>query len=109
MQGAVSLTQQLGETFVPLYEKSKSAKEFGKLQSDYASAAQNKTLNPKYMQNGVAMPFQQAVQKMGGGTGVDYGFNVSGVGAMGNDPFKSYMTSQTSQGLRKMRKAGFSN
>jgi hypothetical protein len=45
---------------------------------------------------------------MGGGTGVDYGFNVSGVGAMENDPFRSYMTSQTSKGLRSMRKAGFS-
>jgi vacuolar-type H+-ATPase subunit H len=108
MQGVTSLTQQLGETFVPLYEKSQSAKEFGKMQSDYASAAKNKTLDPKYMQNGVAMPFQQAVQTMGGGTGVDYGFNVSGVGAMLNDPFRSYMTSQTSQGLRRMRKAGFS-
>jgi hypothetical protein len=107
MQGVTSVGQQIYQE-IPLYQKSQSAKEFGKLQSDYASAAQNKTLNPKYMQNGVAMPFQQAVQTMGGGTGVDYGFNVSGVGAMENDPFRSYMTSQTSKGLRSMRKAGFS-
>jgi hypothetical protein len=54
------------------------------------------------------MPFQQAVQTIGGGTGVDYGFNVSGVGAMDNDPFRSYMTKQDARYLRKMRMAGFS-
>jgi vacuolar-type H+-ATPase subunit H len=109
MQGVTSLGQQLTQ-YAPLYEKSQSAKEFAKLQSDYASAAQNKKLDPRYMQNGVAMPFQEAIKLMGSKTGgVGYGFDVSGVGGMEAQPFQDYMTRQNYKNLRAMRKFGFTN
>jgi hypothetical protein len=111
MQGVTNLGQQIAsnENIAPLFGKTQSAKEFAKLQSDYATAAKSKKLGSQYLDaNGNPLSFQSAIQKMGGNTGVDYGFNLSGVGAMENDPFKSYMTKQEAQFLRKMRLAGFS-
>jgi hypothetical protein len=109
MQGVTSIGQQVYEQ-IPLYQKSQSAKEFGKIQSDYATAAKNSTLAPQYMKDGVALPFQEAVKLMGSKTGgVGYGFDVSGVGGMESQPFQDYMTRQNYKNLRGMRKVGFTN
>ena len=106
-EGVTSMAQQIS-SFAPLYEKSQGAKQFSKLQSDYASAAQNKTLAPKYMNNGQAIPFNQAVQMMGSSTGgTGYGFDVSGVGAMKAQNFQDYMSRQNAGNLKKMRSFGF--
>ena len=106
-QGVTSMAQQVS-SFAPLYEKSQGAKEFSKLQSDYASAAQAGKLAPKYMSDGQALPFSQAVQMMGSNTGgTGYGFDVSGVGAMKPQNFQDYMSKQNAANLRKMRGFGF--
>ena len=108
MQGVVGMGQQVYEA-MPLYQKSKSAKEFGKLQSDYASAAKSNKLGSQFMKDGTALPFQEAVKLMGNKTGgVGYGFDVSGVGGMESNVFQDYMTGQSYKNLRGMRRTGFS-
>lgn len=106
MQGVTSLMQQ-ASTFAPLYEKSQGARQFGKLQEDYAKAAQSGNLKPEFMQDGKALPFQQAVKLMGGDTGVGYGFDVSGLGGMKPDAFLEYMTRQSPKALKNMRSFDF--
>jgi hypothetical protein len=106
MQGVTSLMQQ-ASTFAPLYEKSQSARQFGKLQEDYAKASQSGNLKPEFMQDGKPLPFQQAVKLMGGDTGAGYGFDVSGLGGMKPDAFLEYMTRQNPKSLKNMRSFDF--
>lgn len=108
MQGVTSLAQQAIQ-FVPLFQKTASAKSFEGLQSDYANAvASGQKLAPQfYDQTGNALPFQQAVKQMGGAAGTNYGFDVSGVGGMGLNPFQDYMTKQSPDILKKMRTFDF--
>lgn len=108
MQGLTSIGQQVYEQ-IPLYQKTQSAKEYSKLQSDYATAAQNKTLKDAYMKDGNPLPFGQAVQVMGGPTGGAYGFDVSSLGSMKSNELQDYLSQQNYKNLRKMRKlSGFS-
>jgi hypothetical protein len=105
MQGIQSMAQQ-GLDFIPLYSKSASASEFAKLQSDYATAAQSGNLKPEFLKEGKPLPFQQAVELMGGTAG-GYGFNVSGIGGMNTNFFQDYMTQQKAENLKNMRGFGF--
>jgi hypothetical protein len=106
-EGVTSMAQQIS-SFAPLYEQSQGAKEFSKIQSDYASAAQAGKLAPQYMSNGQALPFNQAIQMMGSNTGgTGYGFDVSGVGTMKPQNFQDYMSKQNAANLKKMRSFGF--
>ena len=109
VQGAVSLAGQVGE-LAPLFEKSASAKQFGKIQSDYASAAKSGKLGAQFKDaNGNPLPFQQAVKIMGGPTGgAGYGFDVSALGGMQSNSFQDYMLGQSAQNLKKMRGFDFS-
>jgi hypothetical protein len=108
-QGVVSTAGQAAAA-LPLFSKTASAKEFGKIQSDYAKAAEAGKLSAQFKDaSGAAIPFQQAIKLMGTKTGgVGYGFDVSGVGGMEALPFQSYMTGQSAQNLRKMRGFDFS-
>jgi hypothetical protein len=96
--------------FIPLYSKSASASEFAKLQSDYAKAAQSGNLKPEFLKEGKPLPFQQAIDTIGfigGAGGIDYGFNISGVGGTPNIIFQDYMTQQKADNLKKIRGYGF--
>jgi len=108
VQGITSLASQVGE-LAPLFEKSASAKQFGKLQSSYGEAAKSGKLGSQFKDvNGNPIPFQQAVKIMGGPTGTGYGFDVSGLGGMEALPFQNYMTGQSAQNLKKMSGFDFS-
>lgn len=103
MAGIQSLGQQVIE-MAPLYAKSASAKQFDKLETNYNAAAAKGGLDPKFLDAaGKALPFQQAVSKMGN----TYGFDVAGVGAMQPSAFQDYMTQQKSSNLRGMRDYNF--
>ena len=106
MQGIQSMGQQAID-FIPLYSKSASASEFAKLQSDYATAAQSGNLKPEFLKEGKPLPFLKAVELMGGTSGLDYGFNVSGIGGMNTSFAQDYMTQQKAENLKKMRGFGF--
>lgn len=109
MQGVTSAVGQAA-SFVPLFGKSGSAKEFGQLESNYADSVKSGKLGAQFKDaSGNPLPFNKAVQVMGAGTGgTGYGFDISGVGGMETLPFQSYMTGQTRANLKKMSGFDFS-
>ena len=97
-ESVTSLGQQ-AMAMAPLYEKSASARQFGRLEKDYAKAVQKGGLRPEFLDaQGRPLPFQQAVGKMTG-----YGFDVSGVGGMTQQSFADYMIQQDPRSLKNMR------
>lgn len=109
MQGVTSLAQE-AVSAIPLFEKSASAKQFSQLQSQYSKAAESGKLASQFLNNGVAMPFQEAIKTIGKQTPPSaYGFDISGIGAMEPNAFQSYMTKQPSQNLKMLKGFNFYN
>jgi len=103
MQGVTSLGQQV-YSYIPLFEKSASAKQFSQLQSDYAKAAESGKLASQFLKNGIAVPLKEAIEIIGKQTPPSaYGFDISGIGAMAPDAFQDYMTKQPSQNLKMLK------
>jgi hypothetical protein len=97
-ESVTSLGQQ-AMAMAPLYEKSASARQLGRLEKQYAAAVAKGGLDPKFLDaQGKPLPFQQAVSKMPG-----YGFDVSGVGGMTQESFADYMIKQDARNIKNMR------
>lgn len=84
----VSNTVQQGLAMVPLYQKTASAKQFGKIQKN----ASNSGLSQQ--------DFQQKVQSLG--QNPEFGY-LSGVGAQDGNAFQSFMSGLTPQQLTSIR------
>ena len=101
-QGFASATQaaQQGLSMVNLYQKSGSTNQLGGLEKNYNASVAKGGMKPEfYDAQGKALPFQQAVGKLGSG----YGFDVAGVGSMNPMAFNDYMTQQSAKNLKNMR------
>lgn len=111
-QGMQGITSAIGQaaSFVPLFGKSASAKEFKELQSSYEDSIKSGKLGSRFMdESGKPLPFNKAVEIMGvDAGGLGYGFNISGVGGMDPLKFQSYMTEQSADNLKKMSGFDFS-
>ena len=83
----VSNTLQQGLAMVPLYQKTASAKQFGKIQKN----ASNSGLSQQ--------DFQQKVQSLG--QNPEFGY-LSGVGAQDGNAFQSFMSGLTPQQLKSI-------
>ena len=102
MKGVVSLGQQVASA-LPLYSKSASARQFGKLEQDYSKAVNEGTLGYQFRDaNGNPLTFQQAMNKMNG-----FGIDMSGVTGMKPFEFQDYMIKQTAGNLKDLRASGF--
>lgn len=104
-QGVAGVTSLAGQvaSALPLFAKSASARQFGKLESDYNKAVQAGTLGSQFRDlSGNAIPFQQAMSKMGG-----FGVDMSGVSSMNPNSFQDYLTQQSSSKLKDIRSSGF--
>lgn len=89
-QGLTSTLQQ-GLDMVPLFAKSSSVKQLGKMQSE------SQKLNPKMTQS----DFQKQIQSLSGTKGFE---SLAGVGAMDQNAFNATMSGYSKQQLLEMQK-----
>jgi hypothetical protein len=102
MAGLASLGEQVG-TALPLYQKSKAASQLQGIENQYNKDVLSGKVGVQFLDtSGKALPFQQALEKMN-----IPGLDLSGVGGMKQDVFKTYMADQDLSKLKDLRKTGF--
>lgn len=102
IEGVTSFAGQVASA-LPLFAKTPSARQFGKIQKDYMDAAKSGKLGYEFRDdNGAPIPFQQAMSKMSG-----FGIDMSGVSGMSPLQFQDYLSKQNASGLKNIRKTGF--
>jgi len=102
LAGITSIGQQVASA-LPLYSKSASARQFGKLEEDYSKAVNAGTLGYQFRDDkGNPLSFQQAMSKMNG-----FGIDMSGVTGMKPFEFQDYIIKQNAGNLKDLRSKGF--
>jgi hypothetical protein len=104
-QGVAGVTSLAGQvaSALPLYNKSASARQFGKLEEDYSKAVNAGTLGYQFRDDkGNPLSFQQAMGKMSG-----FGIDMSGVTGMKPLEFQDYIIKQNAGNLKDLRASGF--
>ena len=98
VQSAASAAQTALET-APLYRESRAAKAMSGIEASYNKAAEQGLLGSQFMKDGKAIPYQQAVERMGKDLGLS-GFE--GVGSYNADQWNKWLKAQGAGAIKDM-------